>query len=49
MDYPTLQNFLIAIAIGGLIGLEREIGEKRRVRATFAGFRTFILISFLAR
>lgn len=46
MDYSTLQNFIIAIAIGGLIGLEREIGEKIHSRSTFAGFRTFILISF---
>jgi len=46
MSFLELQNFLIAIAIGGLIGLEREIGMRGKDRSSFAGFRTFILISF---
>lgn len=46
MSFIELQNFLIAIAVGGLIGLEREIGMKSKDRSSFAGFRTFILISF---
>lgn len=46
MNFVDLQNFLIAIAIGGLIGLEREIGQRSKDRSSFAGFRTFILISF---
>lgn len=46
MNILELQNFLIAVAIGGLIGLEREIGIRERDKSIFAGFRTFILISF---
>lgn len=47
MNIINLQNFLIAIAIGGLIGLEREIGKKEKKESLgFAGLRTFILVSF---
>lgn len=44
MDFHILFNFLIALALGALIGIERQ-----RVQKTggFAGIRTFILISFL--
>ncbi|MCG2827914.1 MgtC/SapB family protein [Methanothermobacter sp. K4] len=43
MDFPVIK-FLIALAIGALVGIERE----RRTRGTeFAGIRTFILISLM--
>ncbi len=47
MNLIDLQNFLIAIAVGGIIGLEREIGRREKKDAiSFAGLRTFILVSF---
>ncbi len=42
-----LSRFLIPIAIGGLIGLEREIYQQKKARG-FAGIRTYILTSFIA-
>ena len=44
MDINILMSFLIAIAIGTLIGIERQRGQKT---GGFAGIRTFIFISFL--
>ncbi|MBN1617797.1 DUF4010 domain-containing protein [Candidatus Dojkabacteria bacterium] len=46
MEFTVLFNFLIATAIGGLVGLEREINQKRTGRS-FAGIRTYILVAFL--
>ncbi|AAB85925.1 unknown [Methanothermobacter thermautotrophicus str. Delta H] len=43
MDFPVIK-FLIALAIGALVGIERE----RRIKRTeFAGIRTFMLISLV--
>ena len=38
-------NFLIAIFIGALIGLQREHSQKQEKMIHFAGIRTFVLIS----
>ena len=43
MDITLIQTFLISLAIGALIGIEREhshVGKER-----FGGLRTFIIIS----
>ena len=45
MDYVILQNFLIALLLGALIGLEREYAVYRKKGHDFAGIRTFPLIS----
>lgn len=42
-----LSRFLIPLAIGGLVGLEREI-NKHDEGESFAGIRTYLLTSFLA-
>lgn len=42
MEFRILIHFIIAIAIGALIGIERQ----RQRQGGFAGVRTFILISF---
>ncbi|MBN2015603.1 MgtC/SapB family protein [Candidatus Dojkabacteria bacterium] len=44
MDLKIVLNFLIAIALGALVGIERQRGQKK---GGFAGIRTFILIAFL--
>lgn len=44
MDFKILLNFLIAIALGTLIGIERQRGQRT---GGFAGIRTFIMIAFL--
>ena len=46
-EYSLLISFLIAIAIGALIGLEREYAQEKRKFKTYAGIRTFTLISLL--
>jgi len=43
MNFNTLTNFIISISLGALIGIERQRGKKDN---SFAGIRTFILISF---
>jgi uncharacterized membrane protein (DUF4010 family) len=45
MEYSLLQNFLIALLLGALIGLEREYAKYRKKGHDFAGIRTFPLIS----
>jgi uncharacterized membrane protein (DUF4010 family) len=45
MEYVLLQNFLIALLLGALIGLEREYASYRKKGHDFAGIRTFPLIS----
>jgi len=44
MQLNILIQFLIAIALGALFGIERQRGQKS---GGFAGFRTFIMITFL--
>lgn len=46
ITFPIFGKFLIAIAIGALIGLEREMSFKDS-KMKIAGIRTFIFISFL--
>ncbi|MEA3356901.1 MAG: MgtC/SapB family protein, partial [Patescibacteria group bacterium] len=46
MNLTDLTNFIIALAIGGLIGLEREIYQQKKRRG-FAGIRTYIVVAFL--
>ena len=45
MDLAILQNFLIALALGALIGLEREYARFRKRGHDYAGIRTFPLIA----
>jgi len=40
-------NFLIAIALGVLVGLEREFALSREKKESFGGIRTFTLVSIL--
>ncbi len=44
-----LLNFIIAIAIGGLVGLEREIYQQsyQKKERGFAGIRTYIVVALL--
>lgn len=44
MEFNVFLDFLVAIALGALIGVERQRGQKT---GGFAGIRTFIMISFL--
>ena len=44
MDSLLILKFLIALALGALIGIERE---RKQEGAEFAGIRTFILISIM--
>lgn len=46
MDYSLIIKFGISILLGALVGLEREIAFKQ-VPDFFAGFRTFIIITFI--
>jgi len=43
----VLRNFVIALALGGLIGLQREHVKEEKGKPSFAGLRTFVLISLL--
>jgi len=45
LDITIIQNFLIALALGALIGLEREYAIYRRKGHEYAGIRTFPLIA----
>lgn len=45
IDVLVLQRFLIALALGALIGLEREYARHRQRGHDYAGIRTFPLIS----
>jgi uncharacterized membrane protein (DUF4010 family) len=47
MVFDYFFEFAIAIFLGGLIGLQREYNQQHNHFKKFAGFRTFILISFL--
>lgn len=44
MDFAALTNFVIAMGLGALIGLEREIEQQKAGTKDFGGVRTFILI-----
>jgi uncharacterized membrane protein (DUF4010 family) len=46
MLFDLLSKFLVALAIGGLIGLEREIYQQKKRRG-FAGIRTYLMVAFL--
>lgn len=45
VEIIILKNFLIAIALGALIGLEREYAKQRRKAHAYAGIRTYPLIA----
>ena len=45
MNLALISNFLLALALGALIGLEREYARYRRHTHDYAGIRTFPLIS----
>jgi uncharacterized membrane protein (DUF4010 family) len=45
METLIIQNFLIALALGALIGLEREYARYKKRGHEFAGIRTFPLIA----
>jgi uncharacterized membrane protein (DUF4010 family) len=42
-----IQSFIVALFLGGLIGLEREAFIQKENKKRFAGIRTFSLIGFL--
>jgi uncharacterized membrane protein (DUF4010 family) len=44
-EFELLKNFLIALALGALIGLEREYSQAKGKYTSFAGIRTFPLMS----
>lgn len=46
MLFDLLSKFLVALAIGGLIGMEREIYQQKNRRG-FAGIRTYLMVAFL--
>ena len=45
MELAILQNFLIALALGALVGLEREYARYQKRGNDYAGIRTFPLIA----
>src|SRR3989338_10798468 len=45
MEIILIQRFLIALALGALIGLEREYALRKERGHKFAGIRTFPLIT----
>jgi len=45
VDVTLLQNFLVALALGILIGLEREYASYKKKGHDYAGIRTFPLIA----
>jgi len=47
MDIEVLISFILSLAIGTLLGLEREIHIQKEKRKSFGGIRTFMLISIL--
>jgi uncharacterized membrane protein (DUF4010 family) len=47
MNWELLINFVLAISIGAIMGLEREISHQKKKIEDFAGIRTFILIAIL--
>lgn len=47
-EFKVLESFLIAFALGALIGLEREYSQYKGRYVSFAGIRTFPLIALVA-
>ncbi|MBI5398547.1 MgtC/SapB family protein [Candidatus Woesearchaeota archaeon] len=47
LDWKVFADFLIAIALGAIIGLEREVEQQRGKTGDFAGLRTFVFITML--
>lgn len=47
IDVIVVRNFLIALLIGALVGVEREKSQTASGHTTFAGLRTFILLAQL--
>ncbi len=45
MEFVLIENFLVALALGALIGLEREYARYRKKGHDYAGIRTFPLIA----
>jgi len=45
VEFTFLQNFMIALALGALIGLEREYARYKKRGHDYAGIRTFPLIA----
>ncbi|MBN2422721.1 DUF4010 domain-containing protein [Candidatus Woesearchaeota archaeon] len=45
--YEIIQRFLISLALGALIGIEREKTQQARKQRDIAGIRTFMIISLL--
>ncbi|MBU2180577.1 MAG: MgtC/SapB family protein [Gammaproteobacteria bacterium] len=45
LDSVVVRNFLLALAIGALVGIEREKHKTSEHPASFGGLRTFILIA----
>ncbi|MFH1682327.1 MAG: MgtC/SapB family protein, partial [Candidatus Woesearchaeota archaeon] len=45
IEIELLKGFLISLALGALIGLEREYSQARGKYKSFAGIRTFPLIA----
>ncbi|MBU0461393.1 MAG: MgtC/SapB family protein, partial [Nanoarchaeota archaeon] len=47
MDFSIFLNFLVAVGLGALVGMEREFEIQKLNKVDFAGLRTFVLISLL--
>ncbi len=45
LDSAVVRNFLLALAIGALVGIEREKHKASEHPASFGGLRTFILLA----
>ena len=45
IEFQVFINFLIAVALGALVGMQREYEIQTNQRKDFAGLRTFSLIS----
>jgi len=47
MDLDTARNFLIALAIGALVGIEREKRKAAEATTAFGGIRTYTLLALV--
>ena len=47
MDLDTVRNFLIALLIGALVGIEREKRKAAEPGPTFGGIRTYTLLALV--
>ena len=48
MEIEVLVNFILVVALGAIIGLQREITHQKEKARDFAGVRSFILIAVLS-